>query len=681
MRNVSGSYRAGAENKIRDVGVKILTNDDTKTIPSDRILSISIQRSVSGGSFSIGNAPSDRLNAVIVGTEKLPKKTRITVYVSFDGSDWERLGRFYVDSCTRNGQRITVTAYDALSLTEKPVKFGGNSDKGLAKLEFPCLMQEMLDYIVALRGMTCEFKCQPFTVQEKPMKSETEYYTARELFGLIAACHGCNAKMDSEGKLIFREFGEVSAALTAGNVLDQTIDDGEPFTVRGVLFQKDENTSFYIDDVPGSEYDEETDGVVICKNPLATVEIAEYVWHKIGKLSYYGGSVKIRGAGILECGDVVEVGNLKCPTDPADYPFCITDISYSISREDGFIETLSSEVTRRSSTSGSDFSSSSSSLTAGIGVEIKSNVIDLKPAKEGYYFDSNWKNLLGGVYIDKGTTGSGNTLEVYNGALRLLPAKSGRIGGVSPGKGLTMVDEKTIDEPKGKISLNLGKGMEFVAPESGSSQLDTYWKLSPKLGDNLFFGQNGEINALSSGGGGGFFAPNYIIVQGIKVYREDFVAAGGNMGSLFSTSQGVTYSSYFNRKFEIYEDVNVELRIYFYRNNIQQRYKTTHLYFTSSGTQLYWKTDYTSLDTEDTFTATSKYVIFNGEYGWVFTARSIGSPGTDPLGIDCPYGYANVLPYYFYAVSGGYRLAAQGGAFIMPFASIDEYAAAGGEVT
>ena len=132
-----------------------------------------------------------------------------------------------------------------------------------------------------------------------------------------------------------------------------------------------------------------------------------------------------------------------------------------------------------------DSLSGSKAVTAGIGVEIKSNVIDLKPAKEGYYFDSNWKNLLGGVYIDKGTTGSGDTLEVYNGALRLLPAKSGRIGGVSPGKGLTMIDEKTIDEPKGKISLNLGKGLRFNQPPKESSQTDTYWTVSPDTGDGL----------------------------------------------------------------------------------------------------------------------------------------------------------------------------------------------------
>ncbi|MCM1463713.1 MAG: hypothetical protein NC084_13510, partial [Bacteroides sp.] len=445
MRDVSENYRAGAEKKIRDVDVKILTNDDEeKAIYADRIVSLNIQRSVSGGSFSIGNAPSDRLNAVIVGAEKLAKKTRITVYIRFDGGDWERLGRFYVDSCTRNGQRVTVTAYDGLSLTEKPVKFGGNAS--LDKLNFPCSMQEMLDYIVALRGMTCLFECQPFIVVEKPMKSETEYYTARELFGMIAACHGCNAKMDSDGKLVFREFGEATAELTAANVLDQTIDDGEPFTVRGVLLQKDENTSFYIDDVPGSEYDEEADGLVKCYDPLATVEVAEYVWNRIGNLSYYGGSVKLRGAGILECGDVVSVGNLKYPADAERYSLCVTDISYSISRDGGFIETLSSEVTRRSATSGTSPVSSGSTYTAGQGITVTGQEIGLKVAGKGSYFNGNWKNLIGGVYIDTMTTGSANSLNVDNmGILRILPAKVGTIGGVSPGMGLRRSSASSSD--------------------------------------------------------------------------------------------------------------------------------------------------------------------------------------------------------------------------------------------
>ena len=352
MREVDSGYKNGAKQNVRNVGIKIETNaTSAKTINADKIISTTIQRSLTDGSFTIGNTPSDRLNAVVLDTDKLPKKTRVTVSAAFDSSAYERIGRFYVDKCTRNGQRVTITAFDALSLTETEVKFGGKASKNLEKLEFPCTMQQMLDYIVTLKGMTCEFECQPFTVTKKPMKSETEYYTARELFGFIAGCHGCNAKMDYDGKLTFREFGKVAANFTADNVLDMTIDDFEPFTVKGVLFTVGDD-SIFIDDTPGSEYDAEADGIVQTNNPLATVEIAEYVWQKIGNLSYYGGSIKIRGEGILEPGDVVTVKNLKYPTDTTEYPVLITDISYSITRDGGFTETLSSAVNKKSSSNG-----------------------------------------------------------------------------------------------------------------------------------------------------------------------------------------------------------------------------------------------------------------------------------------------------------------------------------------
>lgn len=370
MREVDSSYKNGARQNIRDVAVKIETNEDgSKSISSDKIVNVSIQRSLTGGSFSIGNTASDRLNATIIGTEKLSKKTRVTVLAAFNNSPYERIGRFYVDKCTRNGQQVTVTAFDAFSLAETEVKFSGKASKELEKLDFPCTMQEMLDYIVTLKGMTCEFECQPFTIHEKPMKSETEYYTARELFGFIAGCHGCNAKIDCDGKLTFREFGEVSASLTADSVLDMTLDDFEPFTVKGVLFTVGDD-SIYIDDTAGSEYDEEADGIVKITNPFASVEVAEYVWNKIGNLSYYGGSVKIRGEGILEPGDVVTVKNLKYPTDTAEYPVLITDISYSITRDGGFIETLSSAVSKKSS-SGGGGSSAGSGKGAGILDQIK----------------------------------------------------------------------------------------------------------------------------------------------------------------------------------------------------------------------------------------------------------------------------------------------------------------------
>lgn len=329
---------------IRDINVSITTNIGVSYTEQD-IISVDIQRSITEGYFGIGYAQSDRAVFTVIADDKLPKKTRVMVDTAIDSETSERLGRFYVTDCTRDGSAITVTAYDAMYLQDKKlVKFGGKESIGLAKLTFPCSMQDVLDYIVAYRNLSCDFVCQPFTVQKKPVKPDGSFYTVREILGFIAASHGANAKFDNAGKLTFQPFAASAAQITASDAVDFTIDDSEPFEVTGLLFSVDDETSIYVDDIEGSEYDEDAAGVVKCYNPFATVENANYAWVQIGGLAYCGGSITQRGTGHNNCGDVITVGNLKYPEDTAAYRMCITNISYSITANGGFMETLSSQA-------------------------------------------------------------------------------------------------------------------------------------------------------------------------------------------------------------------------------------------------------------------------------------------------------------------------------------------------
>ena len=335
----------------RNIDVSIVTNTaGNLTFNTDDIIDISIQRSITDGSFGIGYTQSDRLTFRASSGVKLPKKTRTTVYVNIDDAGNKRLGRFYVKECTRDGSVITVTAYDKMySQSKAHVRFGGKASIGLAELDFPCTMQDMLDYICTLRSFTCDFQCEPFTVGKKPKKPDGTYFTVRELIGFIAACHGANAKFDGEGALAFKYFERSSESITASDASAFTLDDSEPYQVTGLLFTIDNDTMpIYIDDVAGSDYDEDDIGVIKCYNPLATVEIANYAWTKIGKFAYYGGSVTRRGTGNTECGDVIQIGNLKYPADEQRYQIGITDITYSISASGGFTETLSSQIIKES---------------------------------------------------------------------------------------------------------------------------------------------------------------------------------------------------------------------------------------------------------------------------------------------------------------------------------------------
>lgn len=350
MRPLSSSYVSSANGNIRNVNVTIKDINDSVMYTASQILSVSIQKSITDGSVGIGFTQADRLYLQVISDRKIPQKTWLRVYISIDGSSDVPFGRFVTEECVRDGSAITITAFDAMYYqSAKTVRFTGSASLHLEPLSFPCSMQDMLDYICALRNMTTEFVCQQFTVQKLPQKGENQYYSVRELIGFIAACHGCNAKLDASNHLVFKHFETVNYTASSADVLDLTIDDSEPYEVTGVLFTVDDETTIYIDDVEGSEYDEDDVGVISCFNPLATVEIAEYVWTQIGGLSYYGGSITQRGKGIIEVGDVITTGNLKYPADTETYPLCVTTIDYSISSTDGFIETIGSEAAKGNS--------------------------------------------------------------------------------------------------------------------------------------------------------------------------------------------------------------------------------------------------------------------------------------------------------------------------------------------
>ena len=392
---------ASPENCMRDIDLKI-TVSDFGTLTASKILSADIKRSITDGSFGIGFTPSDRLTFQAVADGKIPKKKHCTVEVDTAPHVSEKLGRFYVDECSRDGSVLTVTAFDAMYFQSKAkVRFTGNSSRGIAPLSFPCSMQDVLDYVCALRNITCDFTCGSYAVAKCPQKSENEYYSAREIIGFIAGAHGCNAKFDDEGVLQFVSFSSNNYSATADKIIDMTLDDSEPFTVNGILYEIGDGTSIYIKDGTETEFDADDAGVIKTYNPLATVEIAEDVWTQIGGLSYYGGSITKRGDTSIWCGDVLTVSNLKYPADTGTYSMYVTDISYSFSAQDGFMETISSQADK---TDGYETGAPSSSGSGGVGEYLDDGHTcerfndyrehaEYDESTEQWSFGGNWSNM------------------------------------------------------------------------------------------------------------------------------------------------------------------------------------------------------------------------------------------------------------------------------------------------
>ncbi len=531
MRSVSDNYNTGADENIRSLDVKITTDNDTVFTSGD-IISINIQRSITDGSAGIGYTQSDRLNFTAVANSKMPRLTRCAVYVKFDNSGFEQLGRFYSDECTRDGSVITVTAYDAMYYqSKKKVKFVAVPGRELEALSFPCLMQDVLDYVCKLRNFTCDFQCQPFTVQTLPQKEDGSFYTVRELLGFIAASHGCNVKLDANNHLIFKPFEEISYTVASSDVIDITIDDSEPYEVTGVLFSVDSDTSIYIDDVPGSEYDEDDEGVISCYNPLATVEIAEYVWSQIGGLSYYGGSLMQRGKGIIEVGDVLTVGNLKYPADTSTYRLCVTNISYSISTGGGFTETLGSEVAK----GGSQMSSSSSSApSSGSGTgkfldAAKTSVAhnDLEHnTSEGIYDSVNgYKNTVTGIGSISNDSVSGGVNTVFGQHNTVISSTASFVFGsgnrLNANGGHNTVGGSG-NNVSGAFNTVLGAGNQVG--NVGMSLIHGAGIVADGLNSSALFGQGHYISGSSS--------DDHILVTGRGAYAE-IPASSTKIGLLF----------------------------------------------------------------------------------------------------------------------------------------------------
>ena len=148
MRELADDYENGSKAAVRDVFAEIRLKDEENTVyDMDKLMPISVQRGITDGSFGIGFTKSDRISFSVATTEKIPKRTRITLYTAFskDGTR-ERLGRFYCENSSRDGNFINVTAFDAMNVIRgKPVKFTAVPSKDLAALEFPCMMQDVLD--------------------------------------------------------------------------------------------------------------------------------------------------------------------------------------------------------------------------------------------------------------------------------------------------------------------------------------------------------------------------------------------------------------------------------------------------------------------------------------------------------------------------------------------------------
>lgn len=349
MISVSSSYKTNATKPVRNINAKISIGSVDYGI--EDIVSLDISRSTSDGGISVGGTSAARLTATIRAT-MLPTMDdyKVTVFIGFTAL--AQIGTFFITDLTQEKGYVTIEAYDRFYYLDKPCSFNGSASGKLNALPFPATHQKMLEYISKINGFSLSVTCEAFAkVKTKPIYNSeatnptNKYYTYREIIVFIAACNGCNAQFDANDKLIFTRPSNSVETIEEGACESLSVAQDSGFTVKGIRFTIGTDTAFYID-ANGTAYDETLPGVLEAVNPLATVEIIEYVWNKLGGYHYYAADISRRGKGWLLPDDVIEVKSNE-KTKKAT----ITAISYSLSKDSGFSEHITStaESTEQSS--------------------------------------------------------------------------------------------------------------------------------------------------------------------------------------------------------------------------------------------------------------------------------------------------------------------------------------------
>lgn len=349
MISVSSNYKTNATKPVRNINAKISIGSVDYGI--EDIVSLDISRSTSDGGISVGGTSAARLTATI-RADLLPTMDayKVTVFIGF--TELTQIGIFYITDLSQEKGYVNIEAYDRFYFLDKPCSFNGSADGKIESLSFPATHQEMLKYISKINGFSLSVTCEAFAkVKTKPIYNSeatnptNKYYTYREIIGFIAACNGCNAQFDANDKLIFTRPSNSVETIEEGACESLSVAQDSGFTVKGIRFTIGTDTAFYID-ANGTTYDETLSGVLEAVNPLATVEIMEYVWNKLGGYHYYAADISRRGRGWLLPDDVISI-----QSNGATKKATITAITYSLSKDSGFSEQITStaESTKQSS--------------------------------------------------------------------------------------------------------------------------------------------------------------------------------------------------------------------------------------------------------------------------------------------------------------------------------------------
>lgn len=166
-----------------------------------------------GDEFSIGNTASACVTFTTdTQVPKYSKDSTNGVFVwDIDGTD---KGRFYITEVTKNNGMYTVTAYDAMYLTEKNIS--------ALSLTLPITVSACASAIATYIGCTISGTIKNGTLTAASLDEDM---TIRELLGRVAEASGCSVKIDGSDHLCFMYYADSGITVTASEYIELEVAD------------------------------------------------------------------------------------------------------------------------------------------------------------------------------------------------------------------------------------------------------------------------------------------------------------------------------------------------------------------------------------------------------------------------------------------------------------------------
>ena len=285
---------------------------DTSTVVGGAdVLAMKIVFGQTTGGFSLGNTVCASLEASVANRVQVRVNDSIHVKVRFgegeNATEWQSLGRFYVDSIKQEQGNKKITAYDRM------LQFGRIYE---SKLEYPAKVSAILQEISEQIGVPLSKSIN--LINDAEITKKPQGYLIRDMLGYLAGINGGSAYIGPSEEIDISAPTETQYTIGAAQTMTQTEQDTD-FMIKNFILNTSNRTI--------SVGDHFSVNTVEINNPLSFSSADSVITNlkdNLGGLAYDTVTIKKQGMGIFQLGDLVNYAAL----DEKVYQMLVMGIVY-----------------------------------------------------------------------------------------------------------------------------------------------------------------------------------------------------------------------------------------------------------------------------------------------------------------------------------------------------------------